>query len=81
MSSPESLAARIKRHLIRRILQLAVFLVFYVLSIGPMYWYWYEAKYLGSSRMIIAFYEPLRQACRIPIVNDIVHEYISWWAV
>ncbi len=66
--------------MVRRIVQLAVFLVLYVLSIGPMYWLWYEAKYLGGSRMIVALYEPLTQACRVPFVKDIVDDYISWWA-
>ena len=31
----------------------------YVLSIGPMYWYWYFGKFGNGSLIVAAFYEPL----------------------
>ncbi len=31
----------------------------YVLSIGPMYWQWYDGKFVTGSPIIAAFYEPL----------------------
>ena len=43
--------------------QLAIYLVLYVLSIGPMYWRWHVAHHLSNpslaDTLIVQFYQPL----------------------
>jgi hypothetical protein len=53
--------------------------VLYALSIGPMYWKWYEARYVGGSYWILAFYEPLIQLGRVGFVGDFLNWYIDLW--
>jgi hypothetical protein len=65
--------------LIRSTISFLAFVVLYVLSIGPMFWYWYEATYLGGPRWIVAFYEPLRLATRFCFFEDLINDYINWW--
>jgi len=69
----------IHRFLVRSLVHLVVFLILYVLSIGPMFWIWYEAHYIGGSKWIAAFYEPLRRATQIPLFRDLINDYINWW--
>jgi hypothetical protein len=60
--------------------ELAVFFVVYVLSLGPMYWQWYAGKYLDGSRLIAAFYEPLYRLCGwVPPLGWFVNWYLTWW--
>lgn len=52
----------------------------YTLSIGPMFWTWYEAKYLDGSFWVAAFYEPLLiLADLIPPFGDWLNWYIELW--
>ncbi len=61
-------------------LQMALFWVIYTLSIGPMFWTWYGAVFVGGSRWIVAFYAPLQYACEIvPFYGNWVEAYIWWW--
>lgn len=54
--------------------------LFYTLSIGPMFWTWYGARYVGGSRWVITFYAPLQYACEVnPYFGDCVDAYIMWW--
>lgn len=71
----------VRRFVIRRFIALVVLLALYTLSIGPMWWMWYSGMYLETETnyWVIAAYEPLRQACRVEIINDIVTAYIVWW--
>ncbi len=71
----------LRRWWVRRLIGLVVFLSLYVLSIGPMWWAWYIGMYVDpeSNYWVIAAYEPLREACRIEFINDIVTGYIEWW--
>lgn len=57
-----------------------VFLVLYVYSIGPMFWFWYEAENLGGSSVLRAFYAPLRLLCGAShLFEDFLNRYIDWW--
>lgn len=73
--------AKFRQWAIRRIIALAVLTTLYVLSIGPMWWAWYSGMYVSteSDYWVIAFYEPLRQACRIEWIDSLVTAYIEWW--
>ncbi len=72
---------KFRRWAVRRALALTVLLTLYVLSIGPMWWYWYSGMYVSTSAdyWVIAFYEPLRLACQIEWMDSIVTAYIEWW--
>jgi len=60
--------------------QLIILFGLYVLSIGPMYWIWIEAKYVDGSYIVAAFYEPLWRLCGlIPFLGDWVNWYVSFW--
>lgn len=78
---PLSIWLKVRRFLWRRLLMTVVFLLLYVLSIGPMWWVWYSGMYVETETnyWVIAIYEPLRQACRIGWVNSAVTSYIEWW--
>jgi hypothetical protein len=51
----------------------------YFLSIGPLFWFWYEAENMGGWPFLRVFYFPLRLACGIEIVEELVNDYINWW--
>lgn len=53
----------------------------YVLSIGPMYWHWYDAQHTGQgSRLVILFYTPLAIACdNIEPLDKWVQWYLGLW--
>ena len=72
---------KFRRWAVRRLIVLFVLLTLYVLSIGPMWWSWYSGMYVSTevNYWVIAFYEPLHQACRISWINGIVSAYIEWW--
>lgn len=61
-------------------LHTTVFWVVYTLSIGPMFWFWFEAVYAGGPRWISRLYVPLVLACYyVPWFGDLVNWYINWW--
>ncbi|MEW4529055.1 MAG: hypothetical protein ACF8PG_01610 [Maioricimonas sp. JB045] len=63
-----------------RLMRLGIFFVIYVLSIGPMFWPWYEGRYLNGSRLIAAFYEPLWiLAGWIPPLGHLINWYVRFW--
>ena len=72
---------KFRRWAVRRVLALTVLLTLYLLSIGPMWWVWYSGMYVSTSAdyWVIAFYEPLRVACRIEWIDSVVTAYIEWW--
>lgn len=52
----------------------------YVLSIGPMYWQWVNAKYVDGPVLLAAFYEPLwivSSAC--PPLGEWINWYVRLW--
>ena len=75
----EDQAGRSKRRRIPIRWQVSVAIVVYVLSIGPMFWQWYEAENFGASPLLRIVYAPLRLACAIPLVEDWLNHYINWW--
>lgn len=54
-------------------------LIVYVYSIGPMFWFWYEAENMGGNPLVRVIYAPLRLLCVIPQVQDWLNNYINWW--
>lgn len=72
---------KFRRWAVRRGLTLTVLLTLYMLSIGPMWWVWYSGMYVSTAAdyWVIAFYEPLRLACRIEWIDSFVTAYIEWW--
>ena len=57
-----------------------IFLIIYILSIGPLYWYWYDAVYLNGHTSIALFYYPLSLACEtFQPLDDWVGWYIEVW--
>jgi hypothetical protein len=57
-----------------------IYWILYTLSIGPMFWYWYEANYLGGDPWIAAFYWPLVFVCdHVEPYGDMVNWYINLW--
>lgn len=64
----------------RLALQFALIWLIYTLSIGPMFWTWFSAAYVGGPYWVIAFYSPLQLACEyVPYYGDLVENYIWWW--
>ena len=53
-------------------------MMLYVFSIGPMFWYWYEAENMGGNPLMRVIYAPLRLLCVIPQVEDWLNNYINW---
>jgi hypothetical protein len=61
-------------------LRLTLYWTAYTLSIGPMFWMWYESQYLDGPRWIAVFYFPLLWACdAIEPFGDLVNWYINLW--
>lgn len=67
---------------------LVVVLTLYVLSIGPMYWYWYESyavydsheQAVDHANNVSLFYLPLVYACeKSRHVSDYVNWYLDFW--
>ena len=80
-SASEPLAAASPRNR-RRVplwLRVILFLTGYVLSIGPMFWVWYDAEHVSGNPLIRVFYTPLRLLCGIPLVEEWLNRYINWW--
>jgi hypothetical protein len=56
--------------------------LFYTLSIGPMFWLWFESMYVDGPQWIAAFYLPLLVACELcPPFGWFVNTYINLWIV
>lgn len=62
-----------------RILITLLFLFFYALSIGPLYWAWYDAQSDGRPAFLTDFFYPLQLLCRIQPVGDFIEWYIRLW--
>jgi len=70
---------RVRRLISRIVRRVSLLLLVYVLSIGPMFWYWYESMYLGGSELIAKFYFPLLWTCQNDFIRDCVNRYIELW--
>jgi len=71
----------IRDFLLRVYCRLLIMCTLYVLSIGPMFWYWYDARHMGQgSRAVVYFYGPLAVACEnFKPLDDWVAWYINLW--
>ena len=74
--------------LLRATVYLFLTLTMYVLSIGPMYWRWYESyamhhsheEALAYADRVSLFYLPLLEACnRSEHISAYVNWYIDFW--
>lgn len=72
---PPSRGWRIAMHSLRTVL----FVELYVLSIGPMFWFWFEAETFGRWSFFRVFYAPLRLACASDRFERWLNRYINWW--
>lgn len=84
MDQPLPTSIRIKRYLkelaLRIVIYFLVYLIVAFLTIGPMFWYWYEAVALHGSIWIAKFYAPLLFLCdHVEWISDLVNGYINWW--
>jgi len=79
MKQRTPLSVRLMKYLLRLAIQLPVFLALYVLSIGPLFWQWYESYYLDGSPFFKILYLPLLLACNNETVRYYVNRYIDWW--
>ena len=69
-----------KQEIRRRIIALCIAIVAYVLSVGPMYWSYYDAKYNTGSLVLAMVYEPLFRLCEfIPFLGRMIDAYIMLW--
>jgi hypothetical protein len=54
----------------------------YTLSIGPMFWSWYESVYIDGPMWVSVVYLPLLVACELcPPFGWLVNSYINLWIV
>lgn len=61
--------------------RVVVILVIYVLSIGPMYWSWYESRYLNGDPFLAKLYYPLEVIChKLPWLGSWVDWYVDQWS-
>ena len=79
MGEHPDLSVRLARYLLRLLIQLPVFAALYVLSIGPLFWYWYESAYVGGSKFLFVLYYPLMKACENETIRYFINRYIDWW--
>ncbi len=80
LDEPLSLESQTPRkRFVRIAMRIGFFLVCYVLSIGPMFWQWYESEHMGGSPLVRVFYAPLRLLCEIPAFESLLNRYINWW--
>lgn len=64
----------------RFLLRMCVYFSIYVISLGPMYWQWWEGKYMNGSKLVAAFYEPLFLISGwIPPLGWFVNSYVHLW--
>lgn len=58
----------------------AFYFLIYALSIGPLYWYWWEAAFAGGSDWVFVFYGPLAVLSEYcPPFREVINTYINWW--
>ena len=69
-----------RRWLLQKLVSFTVLFTLYALSIGPMFWYWWDAVYVGGPSWVYLFYGPLvilAEYC--PPFRDLINVYINWW--
>lgn len=84
MDEKPPLSIRIKLYLrqlaLRVMIYLAVYFVVSVVTIGPLFWYWFEAAHVDGNKWIAKFYAPLLWLCEhSEWLSYLVNRYINWW--
>jgi len=69
----------LKAYLRTTCLQLVVFFVLYTLSIGPMYWRWYDSMYLNGPEYIARLYYPLYLMSAFKPFGEFLNWYVDLW--
>jgi len=72
-------AFSLKAYIRTTLLQLAVIFVLYTLSIGPMYWRWYESMYLNGPEYIARLYYPLYLMSAFKPFGEFLNWYVDLW--
>lgn len=62
-----------------RVLVLTYVFIAYALSLGPMYWLWYESEHGSHGKLVAIIYQPLRWACRLNPLGDFMEWYLTFW--
>lgn len=58
----------------------AFYFTLYALSIGPMFWYWWDAAYAHGPEWVFVFYGPLALLAEYcPPFRDVINAYVNWW--
>ena len=75
---------RFRRYLqqlvIRVLIYLLIYLVVSIVTIGPCFWFWFEATYVNGPRWVAKFYAPLLWICdRFWPLSWFVNHYVNWW--
>jgi hypothetical protein len=69
-----------KRLVVRVLIYLLAYLLMSMLTIGPMFWYWFEAVHADGSIWVAKFYAPLLWLCdHCNWLSELVNRYINWW--
>ena len=70
----------LKNRLLRAYCWCLILGLLYLLSIGPGFWFWYDANYLGRNPTIELVYRPLVAACEVcKPLDDFVLWYVELW--
>lgn len=82
----QPLRGRIKQYLrqlaVRIVIYLLAYLFIAIVTIGPCFWYWYEATYVNGPRWIAKFYAPLVWLCdHCAPLSRLVNLYVRWWVL
>lgn len=77
---PESPAREIGYFALRVYNRIVIILMIYVLSIGPMFWYWHESTFAHGDPFVAKLYYPLVLLCHAwsPFA-DWLNWYINLW--
>lgn len=72
--------ARLLRYVAKSLQQIALCLILYVASAGPMYWQCYEAYFLNGSSYVAKLYFPLASLCQQrPAFSRFMDWYVGLW--
>jgi len=64
----------------RILIYILAYLFISIVTIGPCYWYWFEATYANGPRWIAKFYAPLKWLCdHWEFLSQLVNQYVRWW--
>jgi hypothetical protein len=75
---------RFRRYLWQLVVRIVIYVLIYlaiaIVTIGPCFWYWFEATYVNGAIWVAKFYAPLLWLCdRIWPLGWFVNHYINWW--